>query len=131
MWTRFWDMNSGGGKKEKYAIIYIEAPETEACIIFFNRFGHNPLRVTCTCCGADYAVEENSSLYQLTGYHRQCDYVNGEYVERKSSKKYSGEFVPLEDYKKNPECLFIYENEILDSERKGTLPEQDDIWRDE
>lgn len=28
MWTRFMDMHSGGGSKEKWEYIYIEAPET-------------------------------------------------------------------------------------------------------
>jgi len=72
MWTQFWDMHSGGGLKEKWHYIYIEAPEDEAIIIFYNRFGHNPHRVSCTCCGADYFIGENESLAQLTGYHRGC-----------------------------------------------------------
>ena len=29
MWTLFWDMHSGGGSKEKWTMIYIEAPEDE------------------------------------------------------------------------------------------------------
>lgn len=37
MWTEFWDMHSGGGQKEKWAKIYIEAPEEEARVIFYNR----------------------------------------------------------------------------------------------
>lgn len=58
-WTHFRDMHSGGGTKvQPYDHIFIQAPEAEAIIIFYNRFGRNPLRVTCTCCGADYVVEE-------------------------------------------------------------------------
>lgn len=72
MWTQFWDMHSGGGQKEKWANIYIEAPQDEAKVIFYNRFGHNPERVTCTCCGEDYSISEEESLVQLTGYHRGC-----------------------------------------------------------
>lgn len=72
MWTQFIDMHSGGGLKEKWQYIYIEAPEAEAKIIFYNRFGHNPERVTCTCCGADYSIEENGFLAQLTGFERHC-----------------------------------------------------------
>lgn len=72
MWTQFWDMHSGGGQKEKWAHIYIEAPEAEAKRVFFNRFGHNPDRVTCTCCGPDYSVTEEPTLEQLTGHHRNC-----------------------------------------------------------
>jgi len=50
------DMHSGGDLKEKWQYIYIEAPEEEAKVIFYNRFGHNPNRVTCTCCGKDYSI---------------------------------------------------------------------------
>ena len=46
MWTHFWDMSSGGGRKENWKHIYIEAAESEAIVIFYNRFGHNPNRVT-------------------------------------------------------------------------------------
>lgn len=72
MWTHFWDMHSGGGLKEPQQHIYIEAPEAEARVIFYNRFGHNPDRVSCTCCGPDYSIEEEPDLAQLTGYHRNC-----------------------------------------------------------
>lgn len=71
-WTHFWDMNSGGGSKETWQHIYIEAAEAEAKVIFYNRFGHNPERVSCTCCGEDYSISEGPSLAQLTGYHRHC-----------------------------------------------------------
>lgn len=58
-WTQFWDMHSGGGlKEEPYNMIYIEAPEDVAKTIFFNKFGHNPERVSCTCCGDDYGIYE-------------------------------------------------------------------------
>lgn len=72
MWTRFMDMHSGGGNKEKWAHIYIEAPEDEARVIFYNRFGHNPERVSCTCCGEDYGISSGESLSQLTGFDRGC-----------------------------------------------------------
>lgn len=75
MWTRFMDMHSGGGSKERWEYIFIEAPEKEAKIIFYNRFGHNPDRVTCTCCGEDYSISESHTLAQATGYERCCDYI--------------------------------------------------------
>lgn len=74
-WTHFWDMHSGGGLKEPWHHIYIEAPKEEAKLIFYNHFGHNPERVTCTCCGEDYAINSHESLQQLTGYHRGCWYL--------------------------------------------------------
>jgi hypothetical protein len=76
VWTQFWDMHSGGGTKEEpYEKIYIEAPEAEAKVIFFNRFGHNPERVSCTCCGEDYSVHEHPSLAEATGFQRNCNYA--------------------------------------------------------
>ena len=76
VWTRFMDMHSGGGAKEApYEYIYIEAPESEAKTIFYNRFGHNPERVSCACCGEDYSISEEESLEQATAFERGCDYA--------------------------------------------------------
>lgn len=73
-WTQFMDMYSGGGLKEKdYNYIFIEAPEAEAKIIFYNRFGHSPDRVSCTCCGDDYSVTESPDLREATAYERGCE----------------------------------------------------------
>ena len=83
MWTRFMDMHSGGSQKEKWPYIYIEAPEKEAISVFYNRFGHNPKRVTCACCGADYSISSNEDLAQLTAYDRGC-------IPLKSKKYKSG-----------------------------------------
>lgn len=58
-WTCFYDMHSGGGNKEMFDIINIEAPKDEAIVVFYNRFGHSPGRVSCPCCGPDYAVLES------------------------------------------------------------------------
>ena len=71
-WTTFWGMHSGGGLKEPYHYIFIEAPEEEAKIIFYNRFGHSPDRVSCTCCGADYSISESKTLAEATAGHRGC-----------------------------------------------------------
>ena len=98
-WTLFWDMHSGGGTKEgNYNKIYIQAPEAEAMVIFYKRFGHNPYRVTCTCCGDDYSVTESKNFAQASGYHRDCEWLSdakgkyitesdgGGYVEKPSRK---------------------------------------------
>lgn len=58
MWTRFFDMSSGGKEKTDWTIIYIELPEDEATEYFENRFGINPHNVTCSCCGIDFWVYE-------------------------------------------------------------------------
>lgn len=62
MWTEFYDMYSGGNAKEKWTRIFIEAREDDALAIFYNRFGHNPYRVTCTCCGPDYSIHECETI---------------------------------------------------------------------
>lgn len=76
MWTHFWDMHSGGRKKEKFAHCFIEAPEEEAKVIFYNRFGHSADRVTCTCCGEDYAVTEYESLAEAQHEYTEDDKVH-------------------------------------------------------
>lgn len=61
--TTFYDMHSGGGSlKEASQLIIIEAPEAEAICVFYSRFGHNPERISCSCCGSDYSVWEHDSL---------------------------------------------------------------------
>lgn len=59
VWTRFFDMCSGGSEKLDYSTIWIEAPEEEAVKIFEDIFGRDPNNVTCFCCGEDYAVYEH------------------------------------------------------------------------
>jgi hypothetical protein len=159
MWTTFWDMHSGGGSKEPHEMIYIEAPKDEAKVIFFNRFGHNPERVTCTCCGADYSINEHESLAQATGFHRGCRALNtprdmrGKCVEPDdpwfkehyylepdeeaeaeqrgySLSSYShGTHQTLDDYCKNADVLVIRAADIKPNERKGDVPEQGYVWR--
>lgn len=58
MWTRFYDMCSGGDTKLAWRKVYIEASEEEARVIFENRLRRNPDQVTCCCCGPDYSVSE-------------------------------------------------------------------------
>lgn len=130
MWTLFWDMNSGGGRKEKWHKIYIEAPEREARVIFYNRFGHNPSRVTCTCCGEDYVVNEEESLEQLSGFHRGCDCVNDEYVERPATRFKLNKYQTLDEYKKDEGVLIIHADEIKPEERVGEVPTQGYVWEE-
>lgn len=128
-------MHSGGGTKEKYSHIYIEAPRDEAIVIFYNRFGHNPERVSCTCCGPDYSIDEAKSLEQATAYHRGCAFVNnpkeqggGHYVERPSPRRYSRGYMTLDEYKKSGDALVIPAAEIQPDERVGSVPEQGYVW---
>ncbi len=151
-------MHSGGDTKEPpYERIYIEAPEKEAEIIFYNRFGHAPHRVSCTCCGADYSLTESPTLEQASSYERNCVYAyfhrktgeewvkgpehdpydtpdlkfyEGRYVERKAERSWRGPHVPLEVYVTNHNVLVIYEKNIKPEERIGDVPEQGFVWVD-
>lgn len=134
MWTQFWDMSSGGGNKEDFKMCYIEAPEAEAKVIFYNRFGHDPERVTCTCCGEDYSISSEKSIKYLTGYHRGCKNVqrNGEwvYLEEGDSSRRWNNYQTLQAYKKSDDVLFIYKKDIKDEERLGEVPRQGYVWQD-
>lgn len=126
-WTHFRDMHSGGGTKEDpYEHIYIEAPEAEAVVIFYNRFGHNPHRVTCTCCGDDYAVYEGEDLATITAFQRNCRWDGTRYLEGESSRW--GEWVPLDEYRNRPDVLFISADDIKPNERVGTVPLAGYVW---
>jgi hypothetical protein len=130
MWTRFMDMHSGGGTKEGvYEYIYIEAPQDMAEVVFYNRFDHNPNRVSCTCCGEDYSISESESLEQATAYERNCHWDAKEkmYVEKKG--KY-GKYASLSDYIKQKNILIIAATDIKSNERKGTVPKQGYVWMD-
>ena len=108
MWTEFFDMHSGGGSKEKFEHIYIEAPKEQAEVIFYNRFGHNPNRVSCTCCGQDYSVFESDTLEEAT-----------EYTRRKQT---------LKKFASRKDVLILHAKDIEDHEKVGELPEQGYVW---
>ena len=111
MWTQFMDMHSGGGCKESpYEYIYIEADEDIAEVIFYNRFGHNPNRVTCTCCGEDYSISSHEDLLQLTEYNRRG--------------------ILLKEYEQIENVLFIRKEQVKPNERKGEVPEQGYVWQE-
>lgn len=127
-WTRFMDMHSGGGNKEKWEQIFIEAPEAEARVIFYNMFGHSPDCVTCTCCGNDYSVSEHESLAIATAYERGCDYDNG-YIERPRTK-YPQPYLTLDEYRMNNKVRIIPASEIKPEHRIGEVPVQGYVWAD-
>lgn len=128
-WTRFMDMHSGGGQKLDWGYIYIEAPEQEAKVIFYNRFGRNPNRVTCTCCGEDYSLSEADTLAEVTGYERGCDYRDRKYVEAPSTRAWASEYVPLDEFlAKATDRLFIYAADIKPKERQGSVPDEGYVW---
>lgn len=115
MWTSFMDMHSGGSQKEKWARIYIEAPEQEAMVIFYNRFGRSADHVTCKCCGSDYSTSEYKTLEDATNYHRNYSAMSQRCPD-------------LEEYIKKEDVLVIHAEEILPSERLGELPREYGWW---
>lgn len=132
-WTRFMDMHSGGGCKESpYEYIYIEAPEDEAKVIFYNRFGHSPDRVTCTCCGSDYSVDTEGSLAAASWYDRGAEVPKaGEPFSdspHKPDRCGSTEYVSLADYVKRPDVLIIPADQIQPEQRLGQVPVEGYVW---
>lgn len=118
MWTRFMDMHSGGGSKEQYDEIYIEAAEDTAKLIFYNHFGHNPERVTCTCCGNDYSISEYETLEEATEYDRDHGYGEKRYHET------------LEQHVHRPEVLVIFAKDFKPEWLIGSIPRQGYVWVD-
>lgn len=132
MWTQFMDMHSGGGRKESFDVCYIEAAEEEAKVVFFNRFGHSPNRVSCTCCGEDYSVSEHETLEQATAYNRGCKFSKEEncYIEERATEVGFYSYQPLETYREQKDVCIIPEVDIVNEERKGEVPEQGYVWQD-
>ncbi len=130
MWTRFHDVHSGGGKKEKFARCYIEAPEEEAIVIFYNLFGHSPERVTCTCCGADYSISEGETLEEITAYERGCDWDTKKkgYVEEPSQRLSAFPFTTLTMYRRRKDVMVVPKHKIRKKDRQGEVPEEGYVW---
>ena len=123
-------MHSGGGQKLDWAYVYIEADESTAKSVFYSRFGRNPDRVTCTCCGPDYSISENESLEQASGYHRNCKCVGDKYVEEiaEGYRAQSG-YLTVEEYSARPEVKVIRASEITEVEKNSEVPEEGYVWR--
>ena len=153
MWVRFWDMHSGGSRKLSHDLIFIEAPETEAKSVFFSRFGRNPERVTCTCCGPDYSVDKYTTLKQATAFDRGCAYgyiVNGErkdedyfyslpHSQRKNLKgiwfeepgpkrTFGAHYMTLWAFLRKDKALVIPAKQIQPHERTVRVPKQGFVW---
>lgn len=145
-------MHSGGSQKEPFSILYIQAPEREARSVFYSRFGHNPERVTCSCCGSDYSVssDPSASPEEITGFHRNAfyavpkakhlDYSQAKYFDRREDipddweiRRDMGEreVLSLEDYFAQDDIAVIYAKEIEEYERHVTVPDELGMWDDD
>lgn len=157
VWTHFNDMHSGGGTKvENYEHIYIEADRETAIKVFYNRFGRNPNRVTCTCCGEDYSINEKPTLKQASGYERNCRHLktprdengryknglpeiqNNYYLEpgdeppegfEVAKREPFGEHIPLAEYVNQNDVLVIRSGEIKEEEKHGEVPQEGYVWK--
>ena len=130
-WTHFMDMHSGGGSKEKWEHIYIQAPEAEVKVIFYNRFSHSPDRVSCTCCGNDYSISFEKTLEQATAYQRNCAYGEKGYIEAPDTRygKSPDRYQTITQYLKDPKAHFIFDKDIKDDERVGSVPKEGYVWQ--
>jgi hypothetical protein len=127
------DMHSGGSLKEKWQYIYIEAKEDDAKTIFYNRFGHNPERVTCTCCGEDYSISESKTFEQAAGHDMgwHFDEKKDKYINKPSKGRFSfTDYMTAKEYRKSKDILVIPSKQIKKSERGGAIPEQGYVWVD-
>jgi hypothetical protein len=110
MWFHFFDMHSGGRQKEDWPHIFIEAvDESQAISVFYSRFGHNPRRITCTCCGEDYAIHSGWTLEEVTEYSR-----NG---------------MSIEEYRKSDYAFFMPKESISAFEYETIVPAEGWEWR--
>lgn len=126
-WTHFWDMHSGGDLKQPpYHHIYIEAAKDEACTIFYNRFNHNPYRVSCTCCGEDYSVDQYDTLEEATAHQRACTWSEQLKIWEEKGPCHQ----TVHEYTQHTDVLIIQAIEISSSERLGSVPEQGYVWVD-
>ena len=130
--THFHDMHSGGGCKEKWGHIYIEASENDAVKIFYAMFDHNPHRVSCTCCGADYSLSEEKTLREVTAFERGCDYdeKKKKYVEKPSKRKFAwNKYMTLAKFKKREDIRIITKKEFPEGWQSIDVPEQGYVWQ--
>lgn len=94
MWTRFYDMHSGGRSKLDWEIIYIEAPKEKAIKIFKEKFDRDPFNITCDCCGDDYDVDSEETLEAVTKFFR-------------------GKNISLDNYLKDQTVHFIFADKLV------------------
>lgn len=104
MWTQFFDMHSGGGRKLEWDNIFIEASKEAAIMIFTNLFDHDPYNVTCDCCGDDYSIIEYDTLTEATSYER--------------ARKLAGQDrISLPEYIKSGRAHFVFKKDL---KKEGT-----------
>jgi hypothetical protein len=132
------DMHSGGRQKLDWPNIYIETVARngggaidEAKSIFYAKFGRNPYRVTCTCCGEDYSLSCYDDFAQASAWERGCAYdkESKSYLEKPQDKKRSfHKYQTIEEYIASGEAKVIYKDEVDDADRHHSLPTEGFVW---
>jgi hypothetical protein len=146
VWVHVNDMHSGGGTKEDFEGVYIECEsEEQAAVIFYNRFGHSPHRVSCTCCGADYSIyDEGTDLMRATGFARGCRIINspeGDHVNRLIEPEDEipegwtldpyqsrASYMTMEAYAAKEDILILRDEDIDPEHKTGSVPRQGYVW---
>jgi hypothetical protein len=116
-WTVFKDAHSGGSKKLRFEIIYIEAPPDTALRIFRHVFKLDPHNVTCDCCGSDYSIfDERTSFVQASGFSRDCFYNSDthQYEERVRGHESCWHHVTPEAHAADAEVRVLFAEELTE-----------------
>ena len=122
VWTHFWDMHSGGDLKvSPFDHIYIEASERDAMSVFYARFGFNPHRISCSCCGEDYSVSEYKTFKEASCFQR------GDRISKLQPEPTN--ITSVKDYKKQEDVKVIRAKEIVDTEKSHVLHEEGWVWK--
>lgn len=114
-WTHFMDMHSGGRAKDKFEHCYIQANKKMAIKIFRIKFGHDPEKVACSCCGENYSIHEGESLSQLSAFYRNCKWTKSGHIEK---PEYPGKrVIPINEYCVSDGVKVISDSEITLEEK--------------
>jgi hypothetical protein len=97
IWTRFYDMHSGGSSKTRWDVIYVQAEsEADAIARFKHHTDKNPEAVACTCCGQNFSIiPKCASLEESSKFDR------GEYEGSRRPVQ------SMDDFRKNARILIL------------------------
>ena len=129
MWTRFWDMHTGGKEKMKFTTVFVEAPKDEAIQIFKDRFLIDPTKYSCcNYCGMDYAIDTYDDLSEASLHFRTQPAPLSKVIELKLRNAHPFEYADLhatkpvkqwiKDCQNNPNTETII---ITTRSNKGTI----------
>lgn len=73
-WTYFSDLHSGGDRKTDWEYIYIQGRREQAIRQFEELFRRDPRHVSCSCCGPDYSIYEETAGedFDIPAHHERA-----------------------------------------------------------